>query len=158
MDEARFRAALGGFLTGVTVIAVRDDAGRPAGFTASSFTSVSLEPPLVLFCLGRDASIAPVFLDARSFAVSILRADQAALAQRFAEADEPFAGAPWTAGETGAPILDQRLGAIECDVEKVVEGGDHHVFFGRVRRADWDEDAEPLGHFRGGYRTLGPLG
>ena len=154
MDSDRFRAALGGFLTGVTVIAVRDAAGRPAAFTASSFTSVSLEPPLVLFCLGCDAEVAPAFRAASGFAVSILRADQGGLANRFAVDPDPFAGVETITWDTGAPILAERLGGIECAVERILDGGDHHIVLGRVLKVDWDDAAEPLAYFRGGYHAL----
>ena len=156
MDPDRFRAALGGFLTGVTVVCTRDREGRPAGLTVSSLASVSLDPPLVLFCLDKGASVYDAFADATSFAASILRADQAAVADRFAFTEDPFEGVTTIAGETGAPVLAERLGVIECDVERVVDGGDHRIFLGRVRAVDWDADAAPLAYFRGRYGMLAP--
>ncbi len=157
MDETRFRAALGSFATGVCVITAPDPEG-PVGFTATSLASVSLEPPLVLFCLGRDASVLPVFEQARGFAVSVLAAEQAAISERFArDSRAGFAeGGAWDLSAIGAPLLRGRLGGLVCTVERIEEGGDHRIFIGRVADADWDETLEPLLHFRGRYRTLAP--
>jgi flavin reductase (DIM6/NTAB) family NADH-FMN oxidoreductase RutF len=154
MDETRFRSALGRFATGVCVITTRDAAG-PIGFTATSLASVSLEPPLVLFCLGREASVLPAFERAERFGVSVLKTGQEAVSIRFAA--DPRAGFDewrWDAAASGAPLLSGRLAGLSCTVESVSDGGDHRIFIGRVVDADWCEDAEPLIHFRGRYRTL----
>lgn len=157
VDEGRFRAAMGGFATGVCVVAVRDAHGAPIGFTASSLASVSLEPPLILFCVGRDASIAPLFAPGRPFGVSVLRADQGAVSEAFASDPTAWFAANGSAsGPGGGTLLPERLAALDCTVERVDDGGDHLIVLGRVLHAASDAGAEPLLHFRGRYRTLGP--
>lgn len=155
MDEASFRAAMGGFATGVCVIASRDGAGEPVGFTASSLASVSLDPPLVLFCLGRDSEAAEAFAAAGSFAVSVLAADQQAVSADFSlDPRRGFAVWDWSPGETGAPLITGRAAGLECALERIEEGGDHRIFICRALRGDADETRAPLIHFRGGYRGL----
>lgn len=151
-----FRAVMGGFPTGVAVVTTRAPGGRPIGFTASSIVSVSLDPPMILFCLDRGSEQLDVFAKSASFAVSILHAGQSEISVHFADPmTERFKGIAWTAWETGAPVLADRAAAMECDLVNVVEGGDHMVFFGRVRRADVDASHTPLMYLRGRYLRPG---
>jgi flavin reductase (DIM6/NTAB) family NADH-FMN oxidoreductase RutF len=155
VDEAGFRAAMGSFATGVCVVAARDPRGAPIAFTASSLASVSLDPFLLLFCLGRDSTLYGLFPYVGTFSVSVLKADQQSVSRAFAaDARAWFETGRWSWGEEGAPVLEERLAALECRVERVDDGGDHVIVIGRVLRADCGA-GEPLLHFRGDYRGLG---
>ena len=132
MDKGHFRSVLGEFATGVTIITTIENQ-EPRGITANSFTSVSLEPPLVLFCLGRESTNFNAFNAADFFAVNILSADQSAISNKFAvfEGDR-FEGVNWTRWETGAPILPNTIAAIECRLKELIDAGDHIIVLGEV--------------------------
>jgi len=134
-DTRELRNALGKFGTGVTVITTRRADGELAGLTASSFNSVSLDPPLVLWSLSRASPSLPAFRDAAYFTVNVLAQEQAWLSQRFStpQADK-FAGVPWRPGLGGAPVLDNCLAHFECRGHACHEGGDHLIMVGRVER------------------------
>lgn len=154
-DPNEFRRALGTFATGVTVITARGPSGEPVGFTANSFNSVSLEPPLVLFSLDKQASILPAFLSARHFAVNVLREDQRALSERFAgRAEGRFEGIAFETWETACPILPETLASFECDYRYTYDGGDHVIFVGEVKRMEQREPGGPLLYFGGVYRRI----
>jgi flavin reductase (DIM6/NTAB) family NADH-FMN oxidoreductase RutF len=149
-----FRRACGRFTTGVTIASVMDGQGTPHGLTVNSFTSVSLDPPLVLVALSHSASVMDAFREARFFAVNMLSAEQRALADRFArKGQDRFDGLEWTAGETGAPLLTDTLVEIECAMRYRFTAGDHDLIVGEVVRADVREGA-PLVYFGGRYRKL----
>jgi flavin reductase ActVB len=151
-----FRKLASGFASGVTVVTTLGADGKPQGFTASSFTSVSLAPPLVLVCLDVKADCHPAFERAEHFAVSILAADQKELASRFAtRGGDKFAGLAFTAGlETKAPLADGALAHIECRMHARHAAGDHTVLIGEVvGGARFDREpllyhARSFGHFR----------
>jgi len=152
-----FRRACGRFATGVTIAAVLDSAGAPHGLTVSSFTSVSLEPPLVLICLGHDVSVISCFRKARHFGINVLAADQQALSERFAlKGCDRFERIEWHPGVTGVPLLSGSLARIECAIHRRVEMGDHDIFVGEMAHADVVEGA-PLIHFAGNYHRLKTL-
>lgn len=133
LDGAMLRRALGGFATGVTVTTALGPDGRPAGFTANSFTSVSLEPPLVLVCLGRGAASYPVFAEAGSFAVNVLSADQQEVARVFAtRGADKFASVAWGPRETGAPVFRGVAAWFECRMRERIDAGDHVIVIGEV--------------------------
>ena len=149
-----FRRALGCFATGITVVTTVVE-GRPLGVTVNSFNSVSLDPPLVLFSLGRGGSALAAFQAARHFVVNVLRHDQQDLSDRFASrAAAPWTDVPYETWETGCPVLQGVLSVFECDLESTVDGGDHVIFLGRVRNIACAADGEPLLYFRGGYTRL----
>src|SRR5438128_1024697 len=128
-----FRRACGRFATGVTIASVLDTAGTPHGLTVNSFTSVSLEPPLVLICLGHDVSIIHHFRNSIYFGISVLADDQQALSERFArKGEDRFDGVPWRSGATGVPLLSGSLAGIECGVHRRIEMGDHDLFVGEM--------------------------
>jgi flavin reductase (DIM6/NTAB) family NADH-FMN oxidoreductase RutF len=155
IDAATFRHALGRFPSGVTVVTVRDDGGRDYGMTVSAFASVSLEPPLVLVCIGDDATIAGAVEAAGHFAVSVLADDQAALAQRFADSDaDRFAGTAVVRGVTGLALLEGAVAQLECAIIARHRGGDHTIVVGEVLAATAVEDGRPLIYQRGEYRRL----
>ena len=154
-DPRTLRDALGSFATGVTVVTCVDGEGRPFGFTANSFASVSLDPPLLLVCIANQARCASVLMEAGHFAVNVLQAGQQPASIRFSTRDEDrFGATPWSTGETGAPLLMESLGVFECERYAVHEGGDHRILVGRVVRASFDPTLDPLLFFRGRYRRL----
>ncbi|MCE4538673.1 flavin reductase family protein [Pelomonas sp. P7] len=158
MDSQQFRAALGLFATGVTIVTVRSEEGGLVGLTANSFNSVSLDPPLVLWSLARRAGSLPVFARGTHYAINILAADQKELAQRFATRDiDRFAGVPWREGAGGAPVLDGVVAAFECANRSRYEEGDHVIFVGEVERCTARPGAQPLIFHGGRYFTELPL-
>lgn len=158
MDTTTFRRALGRFVTGVTVVTTRDADGRPVGLTANSFSSVSLDPPLVLWSLSRRSANLAVFEAAGHFAVNVLAADQTALSERFARpSHDRFAGVDWTEGVGGAPVVAGCAATFECRTESRHEGGDHVIFLGRVERFDHAERV-PLAFHGGRYAATAPYG
>jgi len=158
-DDRAFRNAMGNFCTGV-VIATGLSADQPAGFAAQSFVSLSLDPPLVALCPGKQSSSWPKLRAAGQFCINILGADQQALCDAMAKpGGDKFAGLSWRQGVTGAPILDGVLGYIECDLEAEHEAGDHTIAIGRVQDfAILDDQRGPLLFFRGAYGDFAGLG
>jgi flavin reductase ActVB len=157
VDPATFRSVLGRFASGVTVVTVRDVQHYDHGMTVTAFSSVSLEPPLVQVCIGKAASLHSVLgtgNTASQFAVNILSSKQEALARRFAEEHpDRFDGVGFTRGVTGAPILDDCLDVIECDVLGRHVAGDHTIVIGTVIATAANEGS-PLLYYRGGYAGL----
>ena len=154
VDQHDFRAVLGRFSSGVTVVTTRDKRKRDQGMTVSAFCSVSLDPPLVLISIAHDATLHPVLLEHDELAVSILTASQEAIARRFAEKlDNRFDGVGFTRGITGAPLIDGALALLEARVVHRHPGGDHTIFVAEVMAASATMD-EPLLYYRGGYAHL----
>ena len=155
VDPRAFRKALGSFLTGITVIATTQGDGTPRGFTANSFTSVSLDPPLVLVCIAKTASSYPVFTAAEGFSVNILAEHQANVSGLFAsKSADKFSGAKWRNGPAGNPVLDEVAAWFDCRRHDVVDAGDHIILIGRVIGFD-ERAANPLGYCRGAHITFG---
>lgn len=155
IDATTFRHTLGRFPSGVTVVTVRGADGRDYGMTVSAFASLSLEPPLVLVCIGDDATIAGAVADARQFAVNVLSENQEALARRFAEQDiDRFADVRISRGATGLALLDGAAARLECAIVARHRGGDHTIVVGEVLAASALEDGRPLVYQRGEYRRL----
>jgi flavin reductase (DIM6/NTAB) family NADH-FMN oxidoreductase RutF len=154
-DQRTLRDALGSFATGVTVVTCVDEDGRPFGLPVNSFTSVSLDPPLLLACIAKNARCAPAFREAPFFAVNVLQTGQQPASIRFSTRDEDrFGTTPWSTGETGAPLLMDSLAVFECERHALNDGGDHDMLLGRVVRASFDPTMDPLLYFRGRYRRL----
>jgi flavin reductase (DIM6/NTAB) family NADH-FMN oxidoreductase RutF len=154
LDAATFRAVLGRLASGVSVITTVDADGRDHGMTITALCSVSLDPPLILVCVDRAATMYPHMLTASRFAVSMLTADQESLSQRFAKTgDDKFGGVACTRELTGCALVDDALAHLECHVWAQYEGGDHTIFVGRVVRAAARE-AQPLLYYRGAYAGL----
>jgi flavin reductase (DIM6/NTAB) family NADH-FMN oxidoreductase RutF len=154
VTSEEFRRACGRFATGVTIASVVDAKGTPHGLTVSSFTSVSLDPPLILICLGHAVSAIHHFRAASHFGINILAEDQRALSERFArKGHDRFDGVVWQAGQTGVPLLPGALAAIECAVHRIVPMGDHDILVGEMVHAQVRE-GEPLLHFGGKYRKF----
>ena len=154
VTSAEFRSACGRFATGVTIATVLDSNREPQGLTVSSFTSVSLEPPLISICLGHAVTLIEAFRGSNFFGINILAEDQQALSERFARKGlDRFAGVGWTLGDHDVPLLHGTLASIECEVEQRIPLGDHDLFVGRMIAASAREGA-PLLHFSGAYRKL----
>ena len=152
-DARRLRDAFGAFATGVTVVTVCGPDGR-VGLTANSLTSVSLDPPLLLFCPARLASALPALRATRRFAVNVLANDQAHVADRFARRGvDRFADATWS-DLAGLPVLDGALASFACALEAEHDGGDHVVVIGRVEAMRATAGHDPLLYFRGAYRRV----
>ncbi len=151
-----FRDALGRFASGVCVVTTTSNGDAPAGVTISSFTSVSLDPPLVLFCIGRRSTSFDAFLACTAFAINLLSAGQEDISELFAsQRPDKFAGIAWQKGANGCPLLSGCLGTLACDTVAVHPGGDHFIVVGKVVRFSGSSDDEPLLRFRGRYRRLG---
>ena len=154
VDPMEFRKALGAFVTGVTVVTTRQPDGSPRGFTANSFSSVSLDPPLILVCIGKSASSYPVFSETTHFGVSVLAEDQKPVSSVFAsKAPDKFEQVAWHAGRTSSPIIDGAAAWFDCETHQAIDAGDHVILLGRV--VDFSHTpASPLGYCRGAYLTF----
>jgi flavin reductase (DIM6/NTAB) family NADH-FMN oxidoreductase RutF len=157
VDSPDFRAALGRFASGVTVVTTRDREGKPRGITVAAFSSLSLSPPLVHVCLGATSEAAEAVRSCGRFAVNVLAEDQEEASRRFAKRGNPpeaFDGVAWRPGTGGLPLLEGALAQIECKVVEARPGGDHLVVVGEVESTAVT-DGRPLLYFRGAYGKLG---
>jgi flavin reductase (DIM6/NTAB) family NADH-FMN oxidoreductase RutF len=153
-DSVVFRQACGKFATGITIVTVIGPDGAPHGMTVNSFTSVSLDPPLVLVCIDRKATILPKLEAARSIGINILAEDQRDLSAQFARrGTDRFEAVPWFSGELGVPLIDGALAHFECEKTTVADGGDHLIFIARARYLRCSE-GRPLLYFASGYANL----
>lgn len=141
-QERPFRDALGQFATGVTVVTAATDDG-PIGMTANSFSSVSMEPPLVLWCPAKSSTRFELFAKAAHFAIHVLAADQRDVALAFARSGVAFGGLDLTVNAQGVPVFDRCLARFECDTHQIHDAGDHAIILGHVRSAAFGE-GEPL--------------
>lgn len=171
IDDNLFRKTLGRFASGVTVVTVKTEAGEPHGMTASAFSSLSLEPPLVLVCVKKENQTWKHLVGAEGFAVNLLSRTMETLSNRFAggtvsadgqwtpwpEEKSKFTDVSFSLGtQSGAALLEGCLGHLDCSMEQVLDGGDHSIFVGRVHSAaaGGDSNDEPLIYFSGRYRQL----
>lgn len=156
-DVASLRKAMGRFATGVTVVTTRAPSGKLEGLTVNSFSTVSLDPPLVLWNLARRAGSFSAFVDATHFAVNVLGSDQLHLCRHFStrRADK-LAGISHRLGIGGCPLLDATIAQFECRREAHFDGGDHVIFIGRVLRAS-HADGDPLIFAGGSYHRPAAL-
>lgn len=153
-DSARFRQALGHFPTGVTVITSESD-GVPAGLAVGSFFSISLEPPLVGFCVAKASTSWPAVRKTGRFCANVLASDQEALCRVFASSGgQKFQGIGWHPSSGGSPILADVLAWIDCTIDAEHDAGDHSIVVGRVRELEVPREGHPLVFFRGGYAQL----
>ena len=157
-DAKEFRRALGCFPTGVAVITTTDSNGDPVGLTCNSFSSVSLEPPLVLWSLRLNSKSIDIFRQTRAFAINVLANDQDNLSGRFASSSksmrEKFDGVAFTAGYGGAPLVDACIARFQCSMFSQHEAGDHVVFMGRVEQFDQGREDNALVFYKGAYMML----
>ncbi|MEM6678206.1 MAG: flavin reductase family protein [Pseudomonadota bacterium] len=154
-DKAQLRQALGAYATGVTIVTTADAAGGPVGFTANSFTSVSLEPPILLVCLAHTAASYDLFCKSDTFAVNVLTAEQQDIAKVFAtRGAEKFGDVAWEPGARGAPLISGSLARFDCATHERVTAGDHDIFLGRVLAYSRD-DGPALIYHSGSFARLG---
>lgn len=155
LDPRQLRSAFGQFATGVTVIATLEPDGTPRGFTANSFTSLSIDPPLLLVCIGKRAASCEVFSTAPNFSVNVLAETQKDISSLFAtQRPDKFDLAAWSPAASGAPLINDALAWFDCTRDQVVDAGDHIILIGRIDSFG-QNDGRPLGYFRGTYFTLG---
>lgn len=153
-DAAAFRKTLGRFATGITIVTACDAQGVPHGLTVNSFTSVSLAPPLVLFCLGKSSTSLDAMLSVNSFAINILSDKQEVISSRFASRlEDRFSGVDWRPGQTGSPLLEGALATLDCRKHQTIEAGDHYILIGEVLATTMHE-GDPLLYFASKYRRL----
>jgi flavin reductase (DIM6/NTAB) family NADH-FMN oxidoreductase RutF len=151
-DSYAFRQTLGRFATGVTLVTTMDRQGQPIAVTVNSFSSVSLQPPLVLFSLARTASRFGDFEAAGRFAINILAAGQKELSDRFARSGEDLLdGVPHRLGDFGCPLIEGALATFECRTRDRYDGGDHAIFVGEVDAITSGDADRPLLYYGGGY-------
>ncbi|MBU3004634.1 alpha/beta fold hydrolase [Paraglaciecola arctica] len=154
-DPRTLRDAMGCFATGITVVTTKDPSGMPVGLTANSFTSVSLDPPLVLICLGKNVGSLQAFLKAKVFAVNILHMGQQPVSNLFASKGvDRFNNTDWETWEHDVPIIKHSLASFECIKHSEIEQGDHVIVIGEVVRAKYESRRDPLLYFGGKYRRL----
>jgi flavin reductase (DIM6/NTAB) family NADH-FMN oxidoreductase RutF len=164
IDESKYRKTLGLYATGVTIITSCDReaadlgvsrTGNLYGFTANSFTSLSLDPPLILFSLSNRSVINAILSRSRKFAVNILNQDQRDLSIYFSKSkQDKFANINYEIGNNGSPIFADSLAVIECDLEVSYPGGDHIIYVGRVTHLQQNNDKAPLIYYKGAYDSL----
>jgi 3-hydroxy-9,10-secoandrosta-1,3,5(10)-triene-9,17-dione monooxygenase reductase component len=155
VEAAKFRTVLGHFATGVTVVTGQGPNG-PLGLAANAFTSVSLDPPLVLVCMAHTSSTWPKIRRSGAFAVNFLSEEQEEVCRRFGERGaDRFAGLGWRPGDTGSPVFSDALAYVECHIEVEYAGGDHVIVVGRVVDLGVIQEGRPLIFWRGGYGSLG---
>jgi flavin reductase (DIM6/NTAB) family NADH-FMN oxidoreductase RutF len=156
IDSGTFRSVLGRFASGVTIVTTVDDAGTDHGMTVSAFSSLSLEPPLVLFCVDHAASMYERLLAHPGVGISILSSTQEAYSRRFADQqqeEQRFDGIAYTRGESGVVLLDDALAYLECRIVAHHDSGDHTIFIASVEQAE-PREGRPLLYYRGGYAQL----
>jgi len=154
IDKDEFRQAMSRFASSVTVVTTESESREPKGLTVSAFCSLSLDPPLVLVCIEKNASLHQFLKEGAHFAVNILSEDQEFVSRRFASRDaDRFEGVGYKKGATGSPLLEDAIAHVECLVTSCHPGGDHTIFVGQVESAQTTE-GKPLAYFRGGYSRL----
>ena len=158
IDGKEFRTALGRFATGVTVVTAKTPT-EARGMTANAFSSLSLDPPLVLVCYDNKASSLKLVQEAKKFAINFLAEEQKSTSDWFAgkgrDAEDQFADIPHEIGENGSPVLTGNVGVLECDLHEELPGGDHTIVVGRVTRVVLEEEVRaPLLFYGSAYRKM----
>lgn len=157
LDQRKLRDIAGTFATGVTVLTTRDADGKPVGMTANSFTSLSLDPALVLITINKDASLYNTFMEADFFGINILSEHQEYLSRQFSRKNiDRFEGVSFETGVTGAPLLPETIGFFDCAVSNIYDGGDHTIIIGEVKDGD-ARDKNPLVFYKGRYTNIESL-
>ena len=154
MGSDHFRQVMGNFATGITIVTTRDSNGQPRGLTVNSFTSVSLDPILVLVCLDKNLSSLQAFKDSMRFGVSMLGENQEEASRLFAKRDSERPESLYFDGKLGMPLLTNSIAVMECETVATYPGGDHLIFLGEVKDAEVLQANHPLMYFRGKYRKL----
>ncbi|QQK74391.1 flavin reductase family protein [Salicibibacter cibarius] len=154
MDFQAFRNTLGHFSTGVTVVSTKSEY-EFLGFTANAFSSVSMDPPIILVCIDKKATSLHAFKPNHPFVINILTKEQKEDGLWFSKkSDEKFKDISYTVSKDGVPVLDGNLATIECDVAAIIEAGDHYIITGNVKDVVYDDQKDPLIFFRGQLQHL----
>jgi flavin reductase (DIM6/NTAB) family NADH-FMN oxidoreductase RutF len=157
ISKDEFRASLGRFVSGVTVVTTKDTSGKLHGLTVSAFCSVSLEPPLILVCVHKETGSHYAFEESKLFVVNILAEDQQHLSNQFASPrEDKFEGVSFRNGIEDLPVLEGCLVNLECRLKHAYDGGDHTIFVGEIHRAHLLE-GNPLTYFQGSYRQISQI-
>jgi len=154
ISSDQFRHVMGNFATGITIVTTRDSNGDPRGLTVNSFTSVSLDPVLVLVCFDKNLSSLEAFRHSKRFGVSMLGENQEELSRLFAKRDSERPASLYFEGKLGMPLLKNSIAVMECETVEVYQGGDHLIFLGEVKHGEVLHANHPLLYFRGKYRKL----
>lgn len=156
IDPQELRRCFGTFMTGVTIVTSKNEQGEPVGFTANSFTSVSLDPPLLLVCIDNKSDNISAYTDNTGFAVNILSKDQQDLSNKFASPiTDRFTDVAWHDSPNNNPILDNTAASFDCLLDQQIPTGDHTILIGRIEGCTASEK-DGLGYARGKYFTLTP--
>lgn len=160
MDGKQLRNVFGQFATGVTVVCTTDAEGNHYGITVNSFSSLSLDPPLALFSLAYDSNTLQPIQDSRIFSINILSDQQQAISNSLAKKGGPekLQSVPLRKGRTGAPIVENSLAYLDCELHATYEGGDHLIIVGKIVEAAVNAGQAPLLFFQGAYRSLADIG
>jgi flavin reductase (DIM6/NTAB) family NADH-FMN oxidoreductase RutF len=155
-DVQAYRQVMGSFPTGVSIITTRDGAGEPVGITCNSFSSVSLDPPLVLWCMRKASKSIDIFKATKSFAISVLAQDQDHLSQRFATSsiEKKFESIGWMSGYSDLPLIDDCVARFQCSVYQTHDAGDHIIFVGKVEQFEMVSEEDSLVYYKGAYMSL----
>ena len=155
INPGEFRRAVGQFVTGVVVVTTRNATGQPYGFAANAFSSLSLDPPLVLVCIGKASQTRPVLVAAGGFAINVLAQEHGDVCRRFAGKGGPekFGGVAYTDSRLGHPLIDGALAHLDCRLYAMHPGGDHMIVTGAVEGIDV-RDGDPLVFWAGRYGAL----
>jgi flavin reductase (DIM6/NTAB) family NADH-FMN oxidoreductase RutF len=156
IDQREYRNAVGCFATGVTIVTTLDHNGEKIGITANSFSSLSLDPPLVLFCVDAKINSFEAFESCRHFNINVLRENQMDISNNFARSsDDKWDGIEHGYGENGCPIFDGSVAVLECDKHAMYEGGDHLIMVGEVKKMTYENgECRPLLYYKGSYANL----
>ena len=156
IDQREYRNAVGCFATGVTIVTTLDQDGEKVGITANSFSSLSLDPPLILFCIDAKINSFQAFEASSHFNINVLREDQMDISNIFARSsDDKWEGVEHRYGENGCPTFDGSIAVLECDKHAIYEGGDHLIMVGQVTKMDYDDDdCRPLLYYKGAYANI----
>jgi 3-hydroxy-9,10-secoandrosta-1,3,5(10)-triene-9,17-dione monooxygenase reductase component len=153
-DSDLFKTVLGHFSSGVVIVTSTSD-DEPVGLTAQSFTALSLDPPMVLFCVAHTSTTWPRFRDTGRFCVHVLGDHQVELCQQFARSGvDKFAGVEWSPGPSGNPVIEGCLAYIDCTLQNIHDEGDHHIVVGNVEDLSVGKQGDPLIFYRGAFRRL----
>ncbi len=156
VNDQEFKNALKLWASGVTVVTAQTESLGLKGMTATSFSSVSMDPPQVLVCINKSADTGDAVLEGKTFAINILKAEQQEISNQFAggaSQEERFANVKWHKGETGSPVIDDALASIECTVVDQVLAGTHWVVIGEVQNVEC-RSGKPLMYYNSAYREL----
>jgi len=156
VNDQEFKNALKLWASGVTVVTAQTESLGLKGMTATSFSSVSMDPPQILVCINKTADTGEAVIEGKTFAINILKADQQDVSNQFAggaSQEERFANVNWHKGETGSPLFDDALASIECTVVEQVQAGTHWVVIGEVQKVEC-HSGEPLLYYNSAYREL----